>query len=391
MFSSRLPAALGPNAISRTVAALRAQRVPLLDLTETNPTSVGLAYPPDVLAPLSGAGGLRYTPDPLGLPAAREAVAQEYARAGVAVDPARIVLTASTSEAYALLFKLLCDPGDEVLVPHPSYPLFESLTGLEGVIAESYGLDYHGLWSIDRDRVDRALSSRTRALLVVSPNNPTGSMLRGDDRDWLAQRCGARGIALISDEVFADYPLKPARDRTTLVGEDRALTFVLGGLSKSAGLPQVKLGWILVNGPAAAVDQALARLEIICDTFLSVSTPVQVAAPALIAAGRQIRGAIQPRIAANLACAEQLVGDGSPVTILPPEGGWSVVLRVPATDTEEALVLRLLNEAHVLVHPGFFFDFADEAYLVASLLPESGIFMEAMTRVVRVASGGRAR
>jgi aspartate/methionine/tyrosine aminotransferase len=297
------------------------------------------------------------------------------------------VLTASTSEAYAFLFKLLCDPGDHVLVPQPSYPLFDSLTQLEGVVARPYRLEYHGHWSIDRDSIDRALSVRTRAILLVSPNNPTGSMLRADDLEWLVGRAAGR-VALIADEVFSGYALRPGADAVSCIGERRALTFVLGGLSKSAGLPQMKLGWIVADGPRDDVAQALSRLEIIADTYLSVSTPVQLAAPALIAAGRDVRAQIQQRLATNLAQLNQLVGAASPATVQSPEGGWSVVVRVPATEPEEALVLRLLNEEHVVIHPGFFFDFPDEAYLVASLLPEPAVFEQAMSRVL-AAVGGR--
>jgi len=385
MFSSRLPATLAPNAISRALALLRAGRVPILDLTETNPTSVGLSYPAGLATSLGEADSRRYEPDPIGLQSAREAVAREYGDANV--DPSRIVLTASTSEAYTFLFKLLCDPGENVLVPQPSYPLFDSLTELDGVVARPYRLDYHGQWSIDRDSIDRALTTRTRAILVVSPNNPTGSMLRKGDLDWLAGRAAGR-VALIADEVFAGYPLRPGADAVSCLGEQRALTFVLGGLSKSAGLPQMKLGWIMVDGPRDEVAVALSRLEIIADTYLSVSTPVQLAAPALMAIGRDVRAQIQQRVRRNLAELERLVGSASPVTVLAPEGGWSVVLRVPATEPEEALVLRLLQEDHVLIHPGFFFDFPDEAYLVASLLPEPAVFDQAMSRVL-AAVGGR--
>jgi alanine-synthesizing transaminase len=390
MFSSRLPVTLAPNAITRAAVTLRAQGIRLLDLTETNPTAVGLAYPPGLLAPLAGQAAERYAPDPLGLRSAREAVAREYARAGAKVDPGQVMLTASTSEAYALLFKLLCDPDDEVLVPQPSYPLFESLTALEAVRARPYRLDYHGGWAIDRESVHRALTARTRAVLVVGPNNPTGSMLRRDDREWLASLCSDRGIAIIADEVFADYPLRPRREAASCLGESPTLTFVLGGLSKSAGLPQVKLAWIVVSGPPDAAEQAMERLEVLGDTYLSVSTPVQVAAPSLIEAGRGIRAAIQQRLDTNLAALDRLVAADSAVSVLPPEGGWSVVLRVPATQPEEALVLRLLNEAHVLVHPGFFFDFADEAFLVLSLLPEPDVFETAVRRLLPLAGGGQA-
>jgi alanine-synthesizing transaminase len=388
VFSSRLPAALAPNAITRAVSALRDRQVAFLDLTETNPTRVGVTYPPDVLRSLVDPAASSYQPHPLGLPQARAAIADDYAADGVTVHPDRIVLTASTSEAYSLLFKLLADPGDQVLVPQPSYPLFEALTTLESVVATPYRLDYHGVWSIDRDSLLRAVTSRTRAVLVVSPNNPTGSMLRSADRDWLASLCSDRQWALIADEVFGGYPLRPARDAVSCAGETRALTFVLGGLSKAAGLPQLKLGWIVLSGPDALVEQAIERLDVICDTYLSVSTPVQVAAPALLAAGRSIRDSIRARLFTNLASLDRLVHAASSISVLPPEGGWSVVLRVPAVESEEALVLRLLRDHQVLVHPGFFFDFPSEAYLVVSLLPEPPVFDAAMGRILKAIGQG---
>jgi hypothetical protein len=277
-----------------------------------------------------------------------------------------------------------------VLVPQPSYPLFDSLTGLEGIAVTPYRLTYDGYWSIDRESVERALSAQTRAILVVSPNNPTGSMLRSDDREWLASRAAAAGVALIADEVFAGYSLRPRVDAVSCVNELRVLTFVLGGLSKSAGLPQMKLGWILISGPKDDVEGAVSRLEIIADTYLSVSTPVQLAAPALISAGRGIRAQIVERVRGNYSTLERMVGSASPATVLPVEGGWSAVLRVPAIESEESLVLRLLNDARVLIHPGFFFDFPDEAYLVASLLPEPVLFEDAISRVLDALGGDRA-
>ena len=370
------------------MSEFRGRQVAFLDLTETNPTRVGVVYPPDLLGSLADSTAMAYQPESLGLPGARRAIAADYAEDGFVVEADRIILTASTSEAYALLFKLLANPGDEVLVPQPSYPLFESLTTLESVVAAPYHMDYHGVWSIDRESLTRAANSRTRAVLIVSPNNPTGSMLRSSDREWLASLCGDRQWALIADEVFAGYPLRPARDAVSCLGENRALTFVLGGLSKSAGLPQLKLGWIAVSGPNALTSQAIERLDVICDTYLSVSTPVQVAAPVLLAAGRSVRDAIRARVSGNLASLERLLGGASSMTLLPPEGGWSAAIRVPAVESEEALVLRLLRDHHVLVHPGFFFDFPGEAYIVVSLLPEPAVFSDAMARVMTAISEG---
>lgn len=391
MFSLRLPVGLPSNAITQAVTDLRSNGVALIDLTETNPTVVGLPYPADVLAALGDPRGMTYAPEPLGWRPAREAAAVECGRGGASIDPDRIVLTTSTSEAYALLFKLLCNAGDAVLAPRPSYPLFEALAGLEAVRADPYRLEYHGRWSIDRDSLIGGLTPRTRAVLVVTPNNPTGSMLRDADRAWLAALCAERGIAIISDEVFCDYALAPGVDAASFSGEARALTFVLGGLSKSAGLPQMKLGWIAVSGPAALTIPAIAQLEVICDTYLSVSTPVQLAAPDLIIAGRTIRAAIQERITRNLASLRHLLPPDSPVSLLEPEGGWSAVLRVPATRSEETLVLRLLNNLHVIVHPGYFFDFATEAFVIVSLLPAEANFDEGMRRLLAGVESGEPR
>jgi alanine-synthesizing transaminase len=387
MFSSRLPPGLAPNSITRAIAELRSVGAPLVDLTETNPTAVGFVAPAEVLAALAEPAAGRYAPAPLGVVAAREAVAADYGLRGAGVDPAPVVLTSSTSEAYGFLFKLLCDAGDEVLVPQPSYPLFDLLTRLDVVTPRPYRLEYHGVWSIDRGGVERAATSRTRAILVVSPNNPTGSWLRQGDRDWLADFAAAQGIAIVADEVFADYPLARRTDASSFLGEIRALTFVLGGLSKSAGLPQVKLGWMVASGPPPEVRDALARLELIGDAYLSVSTPVQLAAARLIEAGREIRGAIARRIAANLDRLRLATRAYPAVSLLEPEGGWSAVLRVPSTVPEEELVLGILRESGVIVHPGYFFDFADEAFLVLSLLPEPEAFGRALGRFLPLAAG----
>jgi len=387
MFSSRLPEIIAPNAMSRAIAELRDADVSLLDLTETNPTRVGLPVAAEVLQPLADARAHIYRPSPRGLELARAAVASDYARRGVDVPADRIVLVASTSEAYAILFKLLCDPGDEVLVPQPSYPLFELLTRLDGVVAQPYRLDYHGRWSIDRDSLERALTTRTRAVLVVSPNNPTGSWLHRADRDWLVDRLAARGLACIADEVFADFPLTVRPDHCSIAGVSGALTFALGGLSKSIGMPQVKLAWIAVSGPPHDVDAALDRLELINDTYLSASTPVQVAAATLLEEGASMRRGIATRLATNLDVLRTKIHAFPSVTLREPEGGWSAVIEVPAIGPEETLVLDLLRRQHVIVHPGYFFDFDREAFLVVSLLPEPHVFAEALDLLLPVAAG----
>jgi aspartate/methionine/tyrosine aminotransferase len=386
MFSTRTPPDLAPNRLTLAERAIRARGVRLIDLTETNPTRVGLRYPEQALAALAAPEGLGYDPHPFGLPAARERVAAELAAGGTPVDPSRVVLTASTSEAYAYLFKLLCDPGDEVLVPAPSYPLFEHLTRLELVAVRPYPLDFHGTWSIDAHAVEAGITPRTRAVLVVSPNNPTGSIVSRGDLAALARLCASRGLALVGDEVFADYPIDPRPDRARVLDQQEALGFSLGGLSKSAGLPQMKLGWIAAGGPAPLVEAALARLEIVCDTFLSVSTPVQRAAGALIEAGRGVRAQILERVTANLRELQALAAAHPACSVLRVEGGWSAVVRVPATRTEESLVLDLLEHDHVLAHPGYFFDFPHEAFLVVSLLPPPAEFREGAGRLLARAS-----
>lgn len=382
MFSSRLPGTLDENAVTRALARLRTAGTPVIDLTETNPTQVGLPYAMDLHAALASPSALIYTPEPLGLPMARAAASREFARQGADVPAERIVITASTSEAYAVLFKLLCDAGDEVLIPQPSYPLFELLSRLDNVTTVPYALEMHAGWALDRHSIEQALSPRTRAILVVSPNNPTGSVLSDDDLAWLSDLCATLGIAIIADEVFLDYPLRGGSVTSVVARPSPALTFSLGGLSKSAGLPQMKLGWMAVSGPDDAVREALEKIELISDTYLSVSTPVQVAASSLIAAGAAVRAAIQSRIADNLAQCRALAARRPEMTMLEPQAGWCVVLQVPATEPEEALVLRLLEERHVLVHPGYFFDFASEAFLVLSLLPPPEVFAEGVSRVL---------
>jgi len=390
-FSGRVPSDLAPNRLAAGLEALRRAGVPLLDLTVSNPTRAGLAYPDGLLARLADAGGLVYEPAPFGLPDARAAVSADFARRGLTVPPDRIVLTASTSEAYSLLFKLLCDPGDRVLVPRPSYPLFEHLSRLDAVRVEPYDLEYHGVWTIDLGSVERAAGEGTRAVLLVSPNNPTGSCLKRDELDALAGLCEARGLALIGDEVFADYPLDPDPGGAAgVLAQDRALTFGLGGLSKSVGLPQLKLGWIGVGGPPPLVAGALARLEVICDTYLSVATPVQRAAADLLARGAAVRQRIQDRIAVNYSALHELTSAHPSCRVLRAEGGWYAVVQVPATRSEEALVLDLLNRQHVVVHPGYYFDFPREAFLIVSLLPAPQPFAEAVGRLLVEAEASAA-
>jgi aspartate/methionine/tyrosine aminotransferase len=384
-FSSRVPADLGSNRLANAVQRTHAQGRPLVDLTESNPTRVDLRYPADLLAPLADPRGLLYAPSPFGLIEARCAVAQDYERRGMSIAPDRIALTASTSEAYSLLFKLLADAGDQVLVPRPSYPLFDHLTRLDAVIATPYDLEYHDGWTIDVDGVERALTARTRALLVVNPNNPTGSFVKRGELERLQRLCAAHDVAVIADEVFSDYELQPGARAVAgrvLDGGD-ALAFSLGGLSKSAGLPQVKLGWIAVSGPDVLVDRALERLELICDTYLSVSTPVQAAALDLIDRTALIREQIQARTAANYRSLVDQTAAVPACRVLHAEGGWYGVIQVPSLGSEEDLVVALVDDAGVLAHPGYFFDFPRESFLIVSLLPPEHVFADGVGRVLR--------
>jgi alanine-synthesizing transaminase len=390
-FSSRLPWDRPENALASLECVRRARGEEILDLTVSNPTQVGLAdLGPLVSEALASSGGGAYEPAPAGLPAARAAVAVELAAGGAPLSPDRLLLTASSSESYAFLFKLLCDPGDAALVPEPSYPLFEYLARLEGVTPVPYRLAYDGAWHVDFASVDAALTQvrgRARALIVVNPNNPTGSFLKRSELPALAARCAAHDLAVIADEVFAPYAAgNDAEQVRALAAEsaftERVLTFALGGLSKSCGLPQLKLGWMAVAGPAAQADQAMARLTLIADTYLSVGAPVQVAAARLLAIGREARRAIAARIAANRARLAAALPASSRCTLLPSEGGWSALVRVPATRSDEAWASALLAEEGVLVHPGYFFDLRDGTFLVLSLLPPAGVFAEATRRLV---------
>lgn len=382
MISSRLPGDLSPNATARAVEALRARGASVIDLTESNPTRAGFQYPEQLLDALADRRALRYDPHPLGLLSAREAVAQEFLRRGLTVPPDRIGLTASTSEAYGFLFKLLCNAGDAVLVPRPSYPLFDHLTALESIVAIPYTLEYDGTWRVDLDSVRRAMDDRVRAVLIVSPNNPTGSFLHSDDLVNLVELCASRDVAIIGDEVFADYPLEVSSDATSVLAQADVVTFSLGGLSKSVGLPQLKLGWIACGGPSDRVAQTLAAYEVVADAYLSVSTPVQIAAPALLDAGAGVRSQIHARVRQNLAALRQIVSASPAARVLSCEGGWSAVIQLPSTRNEEALILELLTEDQILVHPGYFFDFARESFVVISLLVEADVFERGAARLV---------
>jgi aspartate/methionine/tyrosine aminotransferase len=382
-YSHRLSWSLRENAIAR---AVRERQKPYVDLTESNPTRVALT-PALPLAALADPRVVRYDPHPKGLSLARQAVSAYYAESrGAPVDAERIVLTASTSEAYALLFKLLCDPGDRVLVPEPSYPLLEMLSALEGIEAVPYALRFDGEWHLDAAALE--MPERVRAILVVNPGNPTGAFLKQSELSALARRCTAAGCALICDEVFADFAwtADPRRVPTVAARED-VLAFALSGISKMCGLPQLKLGWCVVAGPPDEAAHALERLELVADTYLSVGTPVQLAAGALLQTRHVFQRRLRERVEANRRALSRARAADESWDILPSEGGWSTVLTVPRTRSEDEWTLALLD-AGVLVHPGYFFDFPSTGYLVLSLIVQELDFAQAaeiLARVLRAA------
>jgi len=387
-FSERSAHDPRPNALALALQRAHEARRPVIDLTVANPTTAGIPYASEAITrAFADPRALTYAPEPFGLASAREAVAAELRAHGAAIEAHRVVLTASTSEAYSFLFKLLADPGDAILVPQPSYPLFEHLATFESVRVVPYPLAYDGEWHVDlpglRDAVDSHSHSRVRAIVVVSPNNPTGSFLKKDELSAMA----ATGLPIVSDEVFAHYGFGEDPRRATSVldaAKEASLVFALGGLSKLAALPQMKLAWTAIAGAdTQAVEGALARLELIADSFLSVGTPVQYALPTLLATRTIAEGAIRARTAANLAWLQaQLAARPGAVTLLRCEGGWYATLRLPRTQSEEAWALAFLEDDGVYVHPGGFFDFRDEAFVIVSLLTPEAAFADGVTRLL---------
>ena len=385
-FSTRLPARLTPNRIALALERKRREGCQLFDLTASNPTLAGIAYPEEeILAAFHDPAILRYEPSPAGLPGAREAVRRSCALRGLEIDVDSIVLTSGTSEAYSFLFKLLADPGDAILVPRPSYPLFDLLAGLEGLETIGWPLRWseEAGWRMDLDALERAISPRTRAVVVVHPDNPTGSFLKTDEVDALVALCRERNLAILSDEVFHEYAFGPdPRRASSLAAVEGVPVFALGGLSKTAGLPQIKLSWILLGGPAEGRRETLDRLEVIADTWLSVSTPAQVAAPRLLAAAPAVASAIRARCAANLAALKRAATGAAACRLLEPEGGWYALLRIATDRDEEAIVLDLIERDGVVVQPGWFYDFEEDGWLVVSLLPPEEEFREGLARLL---------
>jgi alanine-synthesizing transaminase len=387
MFSERTNWKLTPNRLTQALELLRSSPARIVDLTVANPTQCGFHYDrPAILAAFQNPKALSYDPQPKGLLAAREVVARYYREDHqTSVDAESIFLTISTSEAYSFIFRLLCNPYDEILVPKPSYPLFEFLADLQDVSLIPYSLEYAHGWFTDFQSLTNSLTPRTRAVLFVHPNNPTGGYLCSDEVKRMNQLCHAHGLALIVDEVFLDYPFT-GPPRKTLVGNLDALTFTLSGLSKIAALPQMKVAWVTTTGPEPLVRPALDRLEVIADTYLSLNAPTQWAFPALFEQRRSLRPQLLERIQENRAYLQRLLRGSKPLELLDAEGGWCAVLRVRSNRSDEDLAIDLLREYQVLVHPGHFYDFPTNGFLVISLITPVAVFREGISRLLEFLS-----
>jgi aspartate/methionine/tyrosine aminotransferase len=384
MFSRRTDWILTPNRLTEVQRELSSAGREVLDLTVSNPVRAGLRYDADaILNSLKNPKAMDYDPQPKGLHSARQAVAAYYREQHQAlVDPESLVLTTSTSEGYSHVFRLLCNPDDEILVPKPSYPLFEFLADLQDVKLVPYPLLYDHGWQIDFPSLSRTVTPRTRAVVVVHPNNPTGSYVSSGERTQLNSFCREHGLALIVDEVFLDYPHDGVTRPSFVVNPD-VLTFTLSGLSKISGLPQMKLAWIATSGPAPAAIAAMDRLEVIADTYLSMNAPIQLAATVLLEQRKNIQPILIDRLRVNLAqLDDQLKGQKS-TQRLQVDGGWYAVLRVPVTRTDENLAIALLHQASVLVHPGHFYDFPNDGYLIVSLLTRPEEFCEGISQILQ--------
>lgn len=384
MFSRRTDWHLTPNRFTEAQRELQRAGREVLDLSVSNPTRAQLRYDAEtILHSLASPAVMDYDPQSKGLLSTREAVVEYYREqsTGISLDPESIVLTTSTSEGYSYVLRLLCNPGDEILVPKPSYPLFEFLADLQDVKLVPYPLLYDHGWQIDLPSLHQAVTSRTRAIVLVHPNNPTGSYVSGSERESLNEFCNEHDLSLLVDEVFLDY----AHDgviQPSFVSNRSALTFTLSGLSKIAGLPQMKFAWVATSGPAEKVASALDRLEVIADTYLSMNAPIQLAAPALLAQRKNIQPLLMDRVRVNLKESDRHLAAQKSCQRLDVEGGWYAVLRVPATQSDEDLAIKILREASVLVHPGHFYDFPSDGYLVISLITPPQDFAEGIRRLL---------
>jgi aspartate/methionine/tyrosine aminotransferase len=383
MFSRRTRWNLETNSFTRAVQQYRRSGAEVFDLTASNPTQVGLTVDADaILNAVSHFEALEYDPQPLGLHTARLAIAEYYDSLRAEVVPERLLLTTSTSEAYSFAFRLLCDPDDEVLIPTPSYPLFEYLAQIQDVRLVPYELVYDHGWQIDFHSLERAITARTRAIILVNPNNPTGSFVRDSERVQLNYFCREHSLALIVDEVFFDFNLS-SDSFASFAGNREVLTFTLSGLSKVAGLPQMKVAWIATSGPKELVEPALERLEVIADTYLSMNAPIQHAVPELLKFRTTFQAQLVERLRTNLSELDRQLNCQKTLTRLALDGGWYATVRVPVTRSDEQLTIALLQETAVLAHPGHFFDFASDGYLILSLMTPEKEFAEGAARLMR--------
>ena len=386
MFSERTNWRLSHNRFTQALAEARTSGATIMDLSASNPTRVGLVYDSaSILGSLHSPQSLDYDPQPKGLLSARQAVTAYYREehATADLDPERIVLTTSTSEGYSYVFRLLCNAGDELLVPKPSYPLFEFLADLQDVKLVPYPLIYDHGWQMDFHSMANAVTTRTKGVVVVHPNNPTGSFVRPEEFEPLNAFCREHGLALIADEVFLDYQLDESR-HASFTDNESVLTFTLSGLSKISALPQMKAAWIVTSGPKTQVDAAIARLEVIADTYLSMNAPIQWALPSLLQQRRSIQPELQQRVKDNLAELNRQLASQSSCQRLRLEGGWYAVLRVPVVQSDEELAIKLVREKSVIVHPGHFYDFPIEGYLVLSLITAPADFEAGLRGVLEL-------
>ena len=382
MFAKRTNWNLAPNRLSEALAAHRVAGKPLLDLTVSNPTECGFEYDrPAILNALSNPAALSYEPNPRGLESARRAVAAYYADRNEDVSAEDIFLTTSTSEAYSYVFRTLCDPGDELLIPSPSYPLFDFLADIQDVRLVRYPVLYDHGWQIDFHALEQAITARTRGVIVVHPNNPTGHFAKSAEVAKLNAICSARGMAIIADEVFLDFPLEENR-RVSFAANRDAPTFTLSGLSKISGLPQMKAAWLAVSGPQQWKNEAVARLEVIADTYLSVNAPVQLATPKFLEKRHTFQEQVISRVRRNLVELDRQLAGQRDSCRLTVEGGWCAVLRVPAVRSDEDLAIELLTTRGVSVHPGHFYEFPSDGYLVLSLITREQTFAEGSRRLL---------
>jgi alanine-synthesizing transaminase len=386
MFSKRFEYNIEENKLSRLLKEKKAACINVFDLTESNPTNAGFSYNEiGIRNSIATSDSTKYNPDPKGLKSSREAVSQYYNEKNLNINADNIILTSGTSEAYSFIFKLLADPEDEILIPRPGYPLFSFIAEMESVRIKYYDLEYsdENSWGIDFNSLKSQVTDKTKAVVLVNPNNPTGSFVKARELNELSGICRKHNIAIICDEVFLDYTIETDRNRVfSLAGIDYVLTFTLSGLSKICGLPQMKLSWIIVSGPRKECKEAMARLEIITDTYLSVGTPIQLALSNLLTGKDLIQSQIKKRILGNYNFLMEILTGNKQLKLLKAGGGWYSVLKINLEIDEESFVYGLLKNKDVYIHPGYFFDFKEEGIIILSLLTEEKVFCEGVKRIL---------